>query len=101
MTMRMPSRLDSVPEVGDALDAFLAHLLGDLLDQDAFVHLVGNGRDDQRLAVLADLLDVHLGAHEDRTAALMVGRHDAGPAEDRARRWENPARDDLAQLLDA
>ena len=35
MTMRMPSRLDLVPDVGDALDPLVAHLLGDLLDQHA------------------------------------------------------------------
>ena len=45
-----------VPQVGDALDPLLAHQLGDLLDQHALVHLVGDGRDDERLAILADLL---------------------------------------------
>ena len=40
---------------------------------DALVDLVGDGGDDQRLAVLADFLGVHIGAHEDRAAALVIG----------------------------
>ncbi len=47
-----------VPDVGDALDALVAHELGDLLDQRLLVDLVGDGGDDQRLAILADLLDL-------------------------------------------
>ena len=63
MTMRMPSRLVSSQMSAMPSISLLAHLLGDLLDQRALVDLIGNGGDDQRLAVLADLLGVHLGAH--------------------------------------
>ena len=90
-----------VPDVGDALDPLLAHLLGDLLDQRLLDDLVGNGGDDQRLAVLADLLGVHLGAHDDGAAALVIGRGDAGAAEDQRPGREVRARHDLVQLVDA
>ena len=79
-----------VPDVGDALDPLVAHLLGDLLDQHALVHLVGDGGDDQRLAVLADLLGVHLGAHDDGAAALVVGGERCRRGRGSARRSGNP-----------
>ena len=44
-----------VAQVGDALDALLAHQLGDLLDQRRLVDLIGNLGDDQRLAILAQI----------------------------------------------
>ena len=37
--------------------SLLAHQLGDALDHARLVHLVGDLGDDDRLAVLADLLD--------------------------------------------
>ena len=46
-----------VAQVGDALDLLLAHELGDLLDQRRLVHLIGDLGDDDRLALLAHLLD--------------------------------------------
>ena len=46
-----------VAQVGDALDGLLAHQLGDALDHAGLVDLVGHLGDDDRLAVLADLLD--------------------------------------------
>ncbi len=36
------------------------NLLRDLLDQGALVDLIGNGRDDEGFAILADLLHLHL-----------------------------------------
>ncbi len=50
-----------VAQVGDALDALLAHQFGDPLDQRRLVDLIGDLGDDQRLAVLAQLLDRDLG----------------------------------------
>ena len=57
-----------VAQVGDALDLLVAHQFGDLLDQRRLVHLIGNLGDDDRLAILAHLLDLGLGAHDDRAA---------------------------------
>ena len=69
MTMRMPSTIGFVAQIGDAFDLLFAHEFGDLLDQRGLVHLIRNLGDDERLALLADFLDLDLGAHEDRAAA--------------------------------
>ena len=89
-----------VPDVGDAFDALVAHQVGDLLDQRLLVDLIGDRRDDQRLAVLAHLLDLDAGAHEDGAAPLMIGGEDAGAADDEAAGREVRALNDLAQLVD-
>ncbi len=62
-----------VAQIGDALDQLVAHGLGDALDQLRLVDLVGHLGEDDRVAILADLLDVGLGAHDDRAAAGLVG----------------------------
>ena len=90
-----------VAQVGDALDLLLAHQFGDALDHRRLVHLIGNLGDDDRLAVLAQLLDLDLAAHDDRAAAGVVGGADAGAAEDDAAGREIRARHDLDQLVDA
>ncbi len=52
-----------VTQIRDALDAPLAHELGDLLDHRGLVHLIGNLGDDDRLAVFPDLFhDAHARA---------------------------------------
>ena len=89
-----------VAQIGDALDALLAHQFRDPLDQRRLVDLVGNLADDQRLAVLAQLLDLDLGAHDDRAAAGRVGGADAGPAEDGRRRREVGPGNVLHQLVE-
>jgi hypothetical protein len=62
-----------VPQVGNALDRFLAHQVGDPLDQLRLVHLVGNLGDDDRLAVAFFVgLDLRSRAHQDRSAAGRV-----------------------------
>ena len=47
-----------VAQVRDALDLLLAHEVGDLLDERRLVHLIGNLGEDDRLALLAELLDI-------------------------------------------
>ena len=89
-----------VADVGDAFDALVAHQFGDLLDHRRLVHLIGDFGDDERLALLADFLDGHLAAHEDRAPAGLVGRADAGAAEDDAAGREIRAGHDLAKLVD-
>jgi len=89
-----------VAQIRDALDALLAHQLGDPLDQRRLVDLVGNLADDQRLAILAQLLDLDLGAHDDRAASSRVGCPDACPPEDRGGGREVGPRDELHQLVE-
>ena len=71
-----------VAQVGDPLDAALVHQGGDALDHPRLVDLVGDLRDDDRLAVLAGLLDVGAAAHDHRAAPGVVGLADAGGADD-------------------
>ena len=70
-----------VADVGNALDALVAHQLGHLLDHRRLVHLVGNLGDDDGFAVVAARLDVDAAAHDDRAAAGRIGAVDAGTAE--------------------
>ncbi len=90
-----------VADVGDALDALVAHQLGHLLLHRRLVHLVGHFGDDDRLAVLAHRLERHLGPHDDRAAAGLVGGADAGAAEDDAAGGEIRPVDELHQLRHA
>ena len=69
-----------VADVGDALDALVAHQFGHLLDHRRLVHLIGNLGDDDGLAVAAALLHMHLAAHDDGAAAGRIGGIDAGAA---------------------
>ena len=90
-----------VAKVGDALDALLAHQLGDPLDHPRLVHLVRHLGDDDRLAVLADLLDMGAAAHDHRAAPGVIGGADADAAEDQAAGRKVRSRQDLHQLVDA
>ena len=100
MTMRMPSRLVS-SQMSEMPSIRFSRTCSAIFSISvALVHLVGDGGDDQRLAILADLLGVHLGAHDDGAAALVVGGDDAGAAEDQAAGREVRARHDLGQLVD-
>jgi len=79
MTMRRPSRSDSVAKVRDSLDRLVAHELGDLLDELRLVDLVRDlGHDDRRPIALRRFLDGDPGPDRDRPAAGLVGLHDAG-----------------------
>ena len=86
-----------VADVGDALDALVAHQFGHLLDHRRLVHLIGNLGDDDGFAVVADLLDIDPTAHDDRAAAAGIGVIDAGAAEHDAAGREVRARHDLHQ----
>ena len=66
-----------VAQVGDTLDALLANEFSDAFDQRRLVDLVGDLADDQRFAVLAQLFDRDLGAHDDRAAAGCISGADA------------------------
>ena len=88
-----------VAHLGNALDLLVAHDLGDALVQARLVLLVGDLRDDDRLAAAADLLDPGLGAHDQRAAAELVGGADAVAAEDGGAGREIRPRHVFHQLL--
>ena len=69
-----------VADVGDPLDALVAHHLRDLLDEARLVDLVGDLGDHDRLAVALPHLDLRLGPHDHGPAAGAIGLADAGAA---------------------
>ena len=71
-----------VAQLGDAFDELVAHAFGDALDQLRLVDLIGDLGEDDRLAVLADLLDMRFCPQDHRAAAGLVGGVAAGPADD-------------------
>ena len=79
-----------VAHLGDALDPALAHQLADPLEHPALVDLIGHLVDDDRVAILAHLLDVGAAAHQQAAAAGGVGLADAAAAEDDRRRSGSP-----------
>ena len=89
-----------VAQVRDALDRLVLDDLGDPLQQPRLVDLVGDLVDDDRVAILADLLDLRPAAHDDAAAAGVIGGADAGPAQDhRPGRKVRPGHD-LHQRID-
>ena len=91
-----------VADVGDAGEAAVLDVLGDLLGEAVGVDLVGQLGDDEALPVV-DLLDLDDRAHDDRAAAGAVGVVDAAGAHDqRAGREVRPldlAHDGVEHLL--
>jgi hypothetical protein len=96
-----PRLVGLVAQVGDALDALLAHQLPDLHQELRLVHLVGKLVDDDRLALaLADVLEVGTRAHDHAAAAGAVALLQVRHAVDDARRRKVRSRHDLDQLVD-
>src|SRR5690606_36344274 len=95
-TVALPVAL--VANVGDALDALVAHQFGHLLDHRSLVHLEGNLGDDDGFAVAADRLDIDLAAHDDGAAPGRVGIVDARAAENDAAGREIRTGNDLHQV---
>src|SRR5207248_2950913 len=89
-----------VAQLSDALDLLLAMQFADVGDHGRLVNLVGEFRDDDRFAVLADGTDRNLAAHHDRTAAKMIGRTDALAPEYDAAGREIRSRDDVDEFVD-
>ena len=71
-----------VADVGDALEPLFVDLIGHALDEHPLVDLIGDLRDDDALAVLAEFLDLGAGAHRDASLAGGVHAADARAAED-------------------
>ena len=87
-----------VPDVGNALQALVLHLLGHVLDEHALVDLVGDLRDDDAGAVLAPLLELVAGPDDDAAPAGGVGGADAAAAHDDALSGEVRSLDVLHQV---
>ena len=73
-----------VPDIGDALQTFVLHLIRHVLDEHPLVDLIGNLGDDDAGAVLAELLELGAGTDLDVAPAGGVGLPDAGAAHDDA-----------------
>ena len=73
-----------VADVGNSLELLVANLIRGGFDPTRLVHHVRKFRHDDGLAILANFFDVGTAAHRDRTAAGLVGRQDAGAAQDDA-----------------
>ena len=87
-----------IPDIGDTLDALVLHLISDGLDQHALVHLIGQLREDDAGAAIAELLKLMAGANHQTAAAGGVGGTDAAAAHDDALRGEVGALDVLHQV---
>ena len=88
-----------VAQLRDTLDRLLPHEVRYALEQAGLVDLVGQLRDDDRLATaLVDLLELGAGADVDPTAAGLVGKDDLGGTVDDAGRREIRTRHQLHQL---
>ena len=61
-----------VADVADLFNRLFVHQLGDAFDQPRLVHLVGNLGDDDRLALLGQVLALHLGPHQEAAASRAV-----------------------------
>ena len=89
-----------VAKVGDALDHFLAHQIGDALDQRLLVDLIRNlGDDDRDPVALLVGLDRRPRAHLNRAASGRARLHARPRGRRCSRRWGSRARDQLDQLL--
>ena len=94
-----PVAIRFVANVRDALDGFLAHELGDALDQPCLVDLIGNLVDDDRRAIaLLGNLDLRLRAHDDSAATGQIRLLNPHAADDVAAGGKVGALDQLEQL---
>ncbi|SPU80184.1 Uncharacterised protein [Brucella suis] len=76
-----------IAQIGNAINALVAHQFGHLLDHRGLVHLIGNLGDDNGLTVATHRLDCGAPAHDDRAAPGRIGGIDAVAAQnDTARR---------------
>ena len=99
MTIAQAVTIGFVADVGNALEHLLANEFRDALDQPGLVDLIGNGVDDDALAVafLRDF-DLRLGAHDHHAAAGQVRLLDSLSADDVAAGRKVGSRDELQHL---
>jgi len=87
-----------IPEVGNAVQALVLHLLGDVLDELALVYLIGKLGNDDSHPVFAMLLKFRPGADDHLATAGGIGRTDAAASHDNAAGREVRAGDMLHQV---
>ena len=87
-----------VPQVGDALQTLVLHLVGDVLDELALVDLVGKLRHHNAHPVLAEGLKLRPGPDHHLAPSGGVGRPDAAVAHDDAAGGEIRSGDMLHQI---
>ena len=73
-----------VPDVGNALQTLVLHLIGKALDEHPLVHLIGQLRDDNTGTVVTELLKFMPGADYNPAPAGGIGRPDTAAAHDNA-----------------
>ena len=88
-----------VADVADAFDPLFLGGLGDLFNEAILADLIGDGGQDDRLAIAASFLDHIARAHHDRAAAGMIGRLRARLAQDQRGGGEIGAGDDGDQFV--
>ncbi len=99
--MRMPDAVRFVPQIADPVELAIFDQLGNALQQQRFVDLVGELGDDDLKAVAARrLLDEGLGANDHPSAPCGVGRADSFGAEDRSTGREIRTGNELHQFVD-
>ena len=87
-----------VPDVGDALQALVLHLVGHILDEHPLIHLIGDLGDDDAGTILAELLKLVTSPDRNPAPAGGVGRPNAAAAHDDAPGGEIGAVDVLHQV---
>ena len=88
-----------VAQVRHALNPLVTHEFRNPLDQDRLVHLIGDGGDDDRLALLADLLDGGRTAHHHGATSGHQGGPGGGSAHDLAAGREVGTRNDIQEFV--
>ena len=72
-----------VTQIADALDDLVVGDFGDALNHPRLVHLVGDFGDDDRAAIIGNILEMGTRAHQHRAAAGVEGRANAAGADDK------------------
>ena len=67
-----------IAQIGNAVDAFVAHQFSNAFDHRGLVHLIGNFADDDRRFVALAFFKTDAATHHDRAAACVIGRARAG-----------------------
>ena len=89
-----------IPDVGDALQPLVLHLVGHVLDEHALVDLVGDLGDDDAGAVVAELLKLGAGPDAHPAPAGGIGLPDAAATHDDAPGGEVRPLDVLHQITE-
>ena len=87
-----------VAQIGDAVDALVVHLVGDVLDELALVDLVGKLGDNDAGAALTEFLKLRAGPDDDLAAPRQIRLTDTAAAHDDALRREVRAGDVLHEV---